>query len=571
MRNLAFRLNGRKNSNYVSNRLHSNTTSNIHLAQSQCARSNNNSNCRCCSKKPQTQIANNSILSDTNDSSEDLTGVKDKRIVIYLENWIREQGDTWMNDDKLGSYDDLFNTATHILLAFAVNWNNLNWGSNNNIPSNAAECVSLDPPPGFKSHIEFIQAAKKINSNIKILISYGGAAMGCCAGQACMKMNPTGPFSKMAWFNDVTNDNVDKMVDLLEDLRKHPDKYSTLDDNGLDNGGESFNCSNATGAHSKNGRANDINIDHNNYYHGIDLDYEIPMLYRDNITNIKKTILYKLTEALGKRYGETEQKNKNTPLITHAPMNYFFGKHNDDKPGPDNTEYMKLLSHLNKYIDFVSIQMYNSSSYYMSAPVKDCANDAAQCCVNFSRAIRAMSPKSNLDSDSYTTEELNKGAHKIVLLVCTDKFGGGADGGCMWDENGSNLSNNMTVKQLICIYNSFNPHFGGVGYWSIMTGNPNNLPRNSKELQNMQYGINLGKKMHELLTELKNKNELEKYQWCSQSTPRVTQKCLGTGPFFNGLGDGTIHACQESHENCKICNGIWTQSQQTHANYYCGK
>ena len=98
-----------------------------------------------------------------------------KKVVVYLENW-KDSGNGVPNRK---SYDNMIKNATHIIVAFAVNYT---WGSKAIIYNKCDIKINFDKPQGFDSHIDFCNYAKSINEDIKILMSYGGRNMGCCLG-----------------------------------------------------------------------------------------------------------------------------------------------------------------------------------------------------------------------------------------------------------------------------------------------------------------------------------------------------------------------------------------------------
>lgn len=273
--------------------------------------------------------------------------------VVYLENW--PTGGVPKDATQLDKFNkamqsiyekQLFPYATHIMVAFATNYywdSNIGSHGNNTPPQNCSTCIHFATPVGYDSHQDFITAAHQ--HGCKVLMSYGGAGMGCCP--------TTNTLGKTGWA--LCKDGT---AQTLIDCMKHPDKYAVEIPKGCSDSG-------TMGKFSSTDKP----------YDGIDLDYEIHL---DDSTTGTDGILYNLTQALGTQFSTMKPK----PLLTHVPMNYFF---------EGTSKYAKMLSALHKYIDFISIQYYNGPPY-----PQDCTKDCSKCCINFKAAVAAMGDASKV-------------------------------------------------------------------------------------------------------------------------------------------------------------------------------
>jgi hypothetical protein len=383
-----------------------------------------------------------------------------KRVVVYLE--------TWGPPIKKSTYQtQLFPYATHIMVAFATNyyWDPtiINPGSpethGNNTPGkDCSKCIHFATPLGYDSHQAFITDAKKVNPKIKLLMSYGGQGMGCCPLNS--KLENTG-------WESCKDGTAHHLIDCMQ----HPDKYAVATPTG---------CS-VSGTLGKSSSTDTP-------YDGIDLDYEIHL---DDSTTGTDGILYNLTQALGTQFSTMKPK----PLLTHVPMNYFF---------EGTTKYAKMLSALHQYIDFISIQ------YYNSPPLpQNCTTNCSPCCLNFKAAVAAMGGD----------------ASKVVPLVCNAGVTG-----CSWTANGSSNTNpQMTVSQLCGMYNALNPNFGGLGFWAAPP-------------------MDLAKAL---------KTALDNVGACTNPCTKGTETCMPPTPFPGGACPSSCWGAQGGACNalCINCHG----------------
>ena len=347
----------------------------------------------------------------------------EKKVVVYMINWgppqtLAEQGQTVADYQK-----NLYPYATHIVVAFAKNYV---WDPNlpnpdgtfgGNAPGvDCSECVQFSPPYGYDTHSDFIADARAHgNPKLKLIMSYGGAGMGSGASKTVDTTN----------WKECKSGDAYNIANLLVDCMQHPDNYRNTIKGCLPTGGDALQAS--TG----------VSIG----YDGIDIDYEIKA--KEN------GIVDTLTVALYNKFQGIVPK----PLLTHVPMNYYF-----TQPDGNDTTYYNILKKLSDNIDFISIQMYNNE------PVPE--DDQSGCKENFNKAVEAMGGN----------------ASKVVPLVANDKLGANdnctaSSIGACWTAKGSG-NGKMTVQNLACMYNKFNPSFGGLGFWKYSP--TNTLPKAMK-------------------------------------------------------------------------------------------
>ena len=386
---------------------------------------------------------NNYSLSSTNINKDR------KKIVAYLANWeALPEGVT-----AEAFYTPLFRYSTHVIVAFVKNYSGTVDKTGDCSPSNTCysgdgtKCLYFDPPKAFKTHTEFISFAKKINPDIKLLISLGGETMGCCPNS-----KEQYAASGRDFFSKFINSNM--LPGLRQQIIKNLYNLIIDPDNTLFNTKSANNCRDSwppqptpkpnlestsekivgiMGATSNNlGTYEPIPVKNFKSYDGIDIDYE----YSWDIDDTKHPIAL-ITNGLRRIPGFQSKKL----VLSHAPFNALFN--NTDK------EYYTTLKKFIRtgLVDFLNLQYYSNPPWAID--------------------ICTPNPKSNIQTNyKNALDVVNNDSSKLVFLLattgnCTRSSGNGG----AWTIAGSHTNPKITLSQLYCNIHTDINSLPNLGYW----------------------------------------------------------------------------------------------------------
>ena len=437
--------------------------------------------------------------------------------VSYIGNWTAFPSGTFSNNNSSFETNSpmytILKATTHLVVGFAAPTDFL-W-ADNIIPNNmiyrcTQKCniqgpASISPPGKFKSNSEFITAVKKVNRDIKIMISFGGAGMGCCAEHdhmvqpTCPINQPTPPTTKWypqagvtAW--DVClGKSVDmkKLATSLVNIVKYPDGKS-----------------NTTAS-----------------YDGIDFDYE--WLSSSLNRNVKghngkitdDTILIQNLEIL-----TTSVRNNldNGAIISHAPRQNYFLATTDNYAA----SLAKLLK--NGTIDYIFVQMYNGNptagscndkisdmgftSTMNGSTIHELCNINTSCCTGGATAgtgnqsIKCIGDGLDKSKSNYNYRNTTGAINLYTQIV---KFIGNDPNKVVWGclINDGVVKNFTSFPIVQTIYNYNKSIYKNWGYWQILGTYTNSCVQPADNKKPIQYVENWISSIQNMITPQPSKNE----------------------------------------------------------------
>ena len=120
--------------------------------------------------------------------------------MVYIQNWTQWTEEALKNWHKNAPNIDI------ALVSFLVPYIGLEWPKKQlcpNVVASVPEYVGTDSQ--WSNHGEFITTLKENNPNLKVLISYGGAGLGCCPGDTPETQNVNFLAEQIKYYIDINN------------------------------------------------------------------------------------------------------------------------------------------------------------------------------------------------------------------------------------------------------------------------------------------------------------------------------------------------------------------------------